>query len=249
MPAFFVFRENLIMVTIAKPQPRTLIDRERNVEVVTPYTDDQAFRLLRKVAKGECPDASDRDIAFAASLVHSWDRRGLTARQIFYAHKLCVDLDRRGEAAERKAAEPRKAPIGDFTKLIAMFAQASSQLKHPKILFQLPNDETLRLSVAGPNARVPGSITVATGRYGDPDGKWYGRILHDGTFEASNHSTPEVEAALIAFAANPAEYAGSYGRKTGNCCFCSRDLTDERSTSVGYGPHCAARYGLPWGDQ
>ncbi len=29
---------------------------------------------------------------------------------------------------------------------------------------------------------------------------------------------------------------------------CGLDLTDERSTSAGYGPICAGKYGLPWGE-
>jgi len=34
---------------------------------------------------------------------------------------------------------------------------------------------------------------------------------------------------------------------TGNCCFCRRELTDKRSTEVGYGPICADHFSLPWG--
>lgn len=32
------------------------------------------------------------------------------------------------------------------------------------------------------------------------------------------------------------------------CCFCGRDLDTAESISVGYGPICAAKYGLPWGE-
>src|SRR6185436_1560785 len=42
--------------------------------------------------------------------------------------------------------------------------------------------------------------------------------------------------------------AVAHGHTTGNCSFCARDLTDPRSTSVGYGPICAQHFGLPWGD-
>lgn len=44
-----------------------------------------------------------------------------------------------------------------------------------------------------------------------------------------------------------AEQAAAFGHEHGFCCYCSRGLTDERSTSVGYGPICAVRYGLEWG--
>lgn len=45
-----------------------------------------------------------------------------------------------------------------------------------------------------------------------------------------------------------AEEAAKFGRLTGSCVFCSRRLTDERSATVGYGPVCAERVGLPWGE-
>jgi hypothetical protein len=38
------------------------------------------------------------------------------------------------------------------------------------------------------------------------------------------------------------------GRGWGGCLFCGRPLWDKRSCDTGYGPDCARRYGLPWGD-
>lgn len=45
-----------------------------------------------------------------------------------------------------------------------------------------------------------------------------------------------------------AEDAARFGQLTGQCVFCSRRLTDERSITVGYGPVCAEHNGLPWGE-
>ena len=49
-----------------------------------------------------------------------------------------------------------------------------------------------------------------------------------------------------------AEIAAKYGAQRGTCIFCARALTDERSNpslgGVGYGPTCAERYELPWGE-
>lgn len=42
--------------------------------------------------------------------------------------------------------------------------------------------------------------------------------------------------------------AAKFGHITGQCVFCARKLTDERSIAVGYGPVCAEREGLPWGE-
>lgn len=44
-----------------------------------------------------------------------------------------------------------------------------------------------------------------------------------------------------------AEEAAHLGHVTSFCCFCSLELTDDRSTDVGYGPVCATKRGLPWG--
>ena len=41
--------------------------------------------------------------------------------------------------------------------------------------------------------------------------------------------------------------AAALGHSTHHCVFCSLELTDERSTIVGYGPICAGKHGLPWG--
>lgn len=45
-----------------------------------------------------------------------------------------------------------------------------------------------------------------------------------------------------------AKQAAVFGHNTGHCVFCSRELTDDRSLTVGYGPICAERNGLPWGE-
>lgn len=46
-----------------------------------------------------------------------------------------------------------------------------------------------------------------------------------------------------------AEEAAAFGHTTGNCVFCMQPLTDGRSTTVGYGPVCATKNNLPWGDK
>lgn len=44
-----------------------------------------------------------------------------------------------------------------------------------------------------------------------------------------------------------AEQAAQFGQQTGACVFCARELTDDRSITVGYGPTCADKHGLVWG--
>lgn len=44
-----------------------------------------------------------------------------------------------------------------------------------------------------------------------------------------------------------ADEAAAFGHATGHCVFCARELTDDRSVEVGYGPVCAGKNNLPWG--
>lgn len=43
------------------------------------------------------------------------------------------------------------------------------------------------------------------------------------------------------------DQAAAFGKLVGRCCFCSHAIDTPESTQAGYGPVCAAKYGLPWG--
>jgi hypothetical protein len=193
--------------------------------------------------RASLPDLNDSERNFANSLLKSYGRYGsLTSRQEPW-------IDRLIEKAKRNL-EPKKPAeqVGDLSAINAMFDRAKKHLRHPAIVIQLPAVGELRINVAGNNARVPGSINVATNApYGM--NTWYGRIRQDGSFEPSQRAAaPDaLLPGLRAFAEDPAKMAAEHGRLTGRCCFCDRKLTDERSTAVGYGSTCARNYGLPWG--
>lgn len=185
-----------------------------------------------------------RDQSFAQSLLGQLDRRGLSNSQLYWLNKL----------AEKATAAPEperdKTKVGDLKGVMDLFDKAKKHLNFPKIVLAIRLDADYteyRLSVAGDKARVPGSINVTNI---DKPSTWYGRILVTGEFEASpRDATPaELIPGLTRFAAEPAKIASESGRLTGNCCFCNKALTDERSTEVGYGPICAKHYDLPWGE-
>lgn len=48
--------------------------------------------------------------------------------------------------------------------------------------------------------------------------------------------------ALKEFEADPLEAAKRYGRESGRCCSCGRDLTDPVSIGLGIGPICAGKF-------
>ena len=39
-----------------------------------------------------------------------------------------------------------------------------------------------------------------------------------------------------------------HGKRTGKCIYCRRKLTHNFSLQAGYGPICAEKYHLPWGE-
>lgn len=171
---------------------------------------------------------------FAESLRDSLSRWGsLFDNQLQWVHKLVVD-----------AASPAAQAIEvlNFDRISSLFDSAvDSGLKYPKIRFSLDGCEIL-LQRAGQRAKFPGSLNVTDGGpFGD--NTWYGRIV-DGKFQPSRSSTDQVVEFLERFSANPEDVAAEYGKNSGCCCFCNRQLTDDVSVELGYGPVCAKRYGL-----
>jgi hypothetical protein len=156
---------------------------------------------------------------------------------------------------------PEAQTVGDLAGMLALFDKARAHLKRPAIVLAVPDlwehgrngqHYTVRLSIAGERARVPGSITVLDGERTEEGRDWLGRILRDGTYQPSNAAngrTEAITARLRAFAAEPARIAKDSARLTGRCCFCNLALKDERSTAVGYGATCADHFGLPWGER
>ncbi len=61
--------------------------------------------------------------------------------------------------------------------------------------------------------------------------------------------TEDVRNCIQDFALNPAQAAKAASLRLGVCTFCGSRLTTTESKAVGYGPTCATRYGLPWGNR
>lgn len=155
------------------------------------------------------------------------------------------------EGCEAALQMPPEQPVavGDLAGLLALFAKAQSAgLRYPKIRLTAPQSGPVVLSVAGAQSRAPGSVNVTDGRpYGA--NRWYGRISPSGAWELPRAGVPDdVQALVRDLAARPAAVASAHGHASGSCCFCARQLDDARSVAVGYGPICADRFGLPWGE-
>jgi hypothetical protein len=137
-----------------------------------------------------------------------------------------------------------------YREVANFFGRVRTKMAHPAILLATTDGQTIRMSVAGSQARFPGSINVT-----DPhqifNGKpvWYGRI-RDGEFEPSHAGSLHGEAlksALMTFICDPVQGARDFAKLTGCCSFCAKALTDDRSQKAGYGKICAGKYDLAWG--
>lgn len=185
----------------------------------------------------------EKDREFAASMASSVaSRRSATEKQRYWLERLCDRTEGREPAPKKEAVD-----VGDLSGVIALFDQAAKHLKFPAVVLG-EGDATIRLTVAGPTSKAPGTINVTSpGPF--ETRTWYGRIDRTGKLSQSSKAALPDGAVdrLRRFAADPVAVAAEHGRKTGACCFCARELTDQRSVAVGYGPICADHFGLPWG--
>lgn len=183
---------------------------------------------------------SEKDQSFAKSLLESWDTRGLSDKQAYWV----------GELAKRAQVAAAPKVVIDLTRIHGLFNSAySAGLQHPKLLVRTPNGD-IRLTVNQGGQNV-GQISV-TSRGSFEDRDYWGRIDKAGVFhphhKTAEHRVKNITEALQLFAKDPRAAAEAYGKATGACCFCGRHLTDERSVTAGYGPVCAEKWGLAWGE-
>lgn len=137
------------------------------------------------------------------------------------------------KAAERRAERAKPQGEVDISAIEALFATAKSNgLK--KLKFRT---DCIDISVAPQNGRNAGSLYVIH------DGEYAGKITNGQFFKCSG--TKETTLAEVQrIAADPAGVARLYGKQTGICCCCGRELTDEDSVAEGIGPICARKWGI-----
>ena len=173
-------------------------------------------------------------LTFAGSLVKQFDEKGtLSEKQIGAAI----------QAAMRHKNKPQKAeaPSIDLDNVVAMFSKAHEAIKKPSFRF-----EDLVIS------RAPDHGVNAGALYVKIEGEYAGKVK-EGKFFANNDlfkrsgfklSAQGVRSKLEQISKDPLSAAVAYGRRTGSCACCGRDLTRHDSIERGIGPICAERFGL-----
>ena len=165
---------------------------------------------------------------FAASLLAQYDAKGqLSERQYDAAERMLAKVK---ESDARKAAPKVEVDVSRIETLL--FTARMSRLKHPKF-----RAEGLTFSLAGSTSRNAGAVYVKKGE------EYVGKVM-DGKFHPVSATPAGTAEAIVRVAQDPRGAAVAYGRMTGNCACCGRELTDPKSVELGIGPICADKWGL-----
>jgi hypothetical protein len=198
------------------------------LDAINAPADDRVSRLV----KGLREHVSWND--FASSLVQQYDRkRSLSDKQLDAAERMLAKI-----AATRaeKAARAAAAPSVDLTRVHAMFAKAMAS-GHKRPVYRAAG---LALSLAPLSGRNAGSIYVKD----DETGDYLGKVTEDLRFNPLRTAPEWAAEALSRIARDPSAAAVEYGRETGRCSCCGRELTNPDSIALGIGPICKDRWGF-----
>jgi hypothetical protein len=146
-------------------------------------------------------------------------------------------------AAHRAEFEKKYAENADLSNLFGILESAAKSLKFPKVRI-LAGDRVIVLKASKGLVYISDANEEVWNDYRQESAKRYFGKVDAGIFFPVKNCPPEIEAALRAFATDPLAEAKRYGKATGHCSFCGRQLTDQVSVANGYGPICARKYGL-----
>jgi hypothetical protein len=158
--------------------------------------------------------------SFAASLI---TKKYLSEKQASWVHKIVLDT----EACM-------------FPKIAALFDKAVEHVKQPKLVVELPTIFViLRRDTLGnlQDTIQVDNLTSST----------HGFIDASGFYRSKGKLDTDTLNLLKQLNDDPVNYATTYGKLSGRCCFCHLPLTHATSLSVGYGAKCASNYALPYG--
>ena len=152
-----------------------------------------------------------------------------------------------GTRIQRGEMQSKYEELPNLKGVYDLFGHASEHVKFPKITFSTDRLGVIRLALAGQRSKYKGKIMMTDGRrFGE--NQWFGFIDTNGEFKAGKDPLRDEQIEFLEhFSTDPVRIAKEYAQESGHCCFCHKELTDEKSTVVGYGPVCAKNYGLPWG--
>ncbi len=170
----------------------------------------------------------------------AWSEKQIDACARVMEKAAAAKVRKQREAAEREAA----APSVDLTAIRAMFDAAfASGYKRPS--YRAEGIIIKPAPATGANAGalyVMDSNRTQWGAYGETPA-YAGKLL-GGKYLEARGSDPAVAESLLAVAKDPLAAALAYGRRTGRCACCGRELTKHASIEDGIGPVCKGKWGF-----
>ena len=164
---------------------------------------------------------------FAQDLARKWNK--LSASQYAWAHKLAQD---NVKVAPVKSNEPSQ-----FEALFNAFEAAKSKgAKRLTLRFDGVNVKPNRDNTA---LWVTSQSETEMGDYGLKP-KYLGKVTPNG---CDSRLSDDVKATIMAAANDPLNAAIRYGKVSGECSCCGRELTRKDSIKRGIGPICAEKFG------
>ena len=207
----------LIATAILPAREFTVVCRGDVVTFESKFMDDVAWDLMQYIPSN-----------FAQSL---YNAERLSERQLAWVHKLAIDF---------AAAQSQPQDDNNSTEFDALFgAFEAARAKGAKRL-------TLRF--AGVNVKPNRDLTALwvtsqtereEGNYGMQP-KYLGKVTRKG---CDSRLSDEVKAVIMDAASDPLSAAIRYGKVSGSCSCCGRELTDPQSIERGIGPICATKFG------
>jgi len=180
--------------------------------------------------------AKEETFEFARSMYDALMQYGtLTPRQHETVTRLrLADAERAAARQAEAIARQANAPAIDVSAIETAFAHAKGKgIKKPKMKLA-----GFKFSEAPAHGRNAGALYVVR----VSDDQYLGKVL-DGKFTRVRECDEATQAEVLAVASDPHNAAIAYGRRTGNCAICGRELTNHASIDLGIGPICAEKYG------
>lgn len=186
-------------------------------------SDDKVQQLLKILGNG--------GNSFAGDLYRKFHT--LSPKQYAWAHKLAVDsLQKVANHKEENNNEPSQ-----FEELFAAFEAAKSKgAKRLTLRFSGINIKPNRDLTA---LWVTSQTETEVGNYGVQP-KYLGKVTRN---QMDSRLSDDVKSVILEASNDPLTAAIRYGKVSGECSCCGRELTDPQSIERGIGPICATKFG------
>jgi hypothetical protein len=206
----------LIALALLPARQFTVVCKGESITFESTFMDDTAWDLLKFVPG-----------SFARSLYNA-DK--LSDKQLAWVHKLAVDFA--SQSASQNDTQPSQ-----FEALFAAFEAAKS--KGAKRLTLRFDGINIKPNRDNSSLWVTSQTEFEQGDYGLKP-KYLGKVTMAG---CDSRLSDDVKAIIMAAASDPLNAAIRYGKVSGECSCCGRELTDPKSIEAGIGPICATKFG------